>query len=107
MVIGIAGPYSAPTETERQQNLDRLNRAAALLLERGHTPLIGINAALPVMKFAHVEDTYAAQMAISMAVVGACEALLILAESKGANLERDLILSKNLPVYYSIDEVPL
>jgi len=46
-------------------------------------------------------------MAISMAVVDACEALLILAESKGANLERDLILSKNLPVYYSIDEVPL
>lgn len=40
-------------------------------------------------------------------IAGLYSALLILAESKGANLERDLILSKNLPVYYSIDEVPL
>lgn len=107
MIIGIAGPYSASTEDERQQNLDRLNRAAAQLLEHGHVPLVGINAALPVLQFATVPDRYKAQMDISMAVINACDALLVLAESKGANLERDLILSKNLPVYYSIDEVTL
>ena len=52
MIIGVAGPYSAATEEERQQNLDAMNHAAARLLEMGHTPLIGVNAALPVVKAA-------------------------------------------------------
>ncbi|HTM65135.1 MAG TPA: hypothetical protein VL093_02365 [Flavipsychrobacter sp.] len=44
-------------------------------------------------------------MDISMAVVARCEALLLISESAGAIKERDLILSKGLPVYYSIDDV--
>lgn len=31
MIIGVAGPYSAPTEEQRQANLDRMNEAAARL----------------------------------------------------------------------------
>ena len=106
MIIGVAGPYSADTEEQRQQNLDNLNKAAAMLLEKGHIPLIGINAALPVVNAATIADRYKAIMDISMAVIDKCEALLLIAESRGANMERDLILSKGLPVYYSIDEVP-
>jgi hypothetical protein len=41
-----------------------------------------------------------------MAVIDKCEALLLIAESRGANMERDLVLNKGLPVYYSINEVP-
>lgn len=106
MIIGVAGPYSADTEEQRQANLERLNKAAAMLLEKGHIPLIGINAALPVVDAANVADRYKAIMDISMAVIDKCEALLLIAESRGANMERDLVLSKGLPVYYSIDEVP-
>lgn len=106
MIIGIAGPYSADTEEQRLQNLERLNKAAAMLLERGHTPLIGVNAALPVVNAADVTDRYKAIMEISMAIIDKCEALLLIVESRGANMERDLVLSKGLPVYYSIDEVP-
>lgn len=106
MIIGVAGPYSAPNEKERQENLFKLNAAAARLLEMGHTPLIGINAALPVTALSKLEDHYKYNMEISMAVINACEAILILGESKGANMERDLILSKGLPVYYSLEEVP-
>lgn len=47
MIIGVAGPYSADTAEERQINLDNMNKAAARLLELGHVPLIGINAAIP------------------------------------------------------------
>lgn len=50
MLIGVAGPYSADTEEQRQKNLDAMNFAAAKLLEKGHTPLIGVNAALPVIE---------------------------------------------------------
>lgn len=107
MIIGVAGPYSADTEEQRQQNLDRLNKLAAILLEKGHIPLIGINAALPIVNATDVADRHKAIMDISMAVIDNCEALLLIAESRGANMERDLVLSKGLPVYHSIDEVPV
>lgn len=107
MIIGIAGPYSASTSEQRQKNLDLLNQYAAKVLEMGHTPLIGVNAALPVVAFVKIEDSYKAVMDISMAIINTCEALLLIAESPGANRERDLILEKGLPVYYSLEEIPL
>src|SRR6476620_656006 len=106
MIIGVAGPYSAPTEDQRQKNLDAMNEAAARLMEMGHTPIIGVNAALPVVEKANVEDKYKAIMDISMAVIDKCEALLVLGESKGVEMEKQLVLSKGFPIYYSMDEVP-
>jgi hypothetical protein len=108
MVIGIAGPYTADTEAERKRNLDILNEAAAKLLEMGHIPLIGINAALPVAEKTKLqgEEKHKALMAISLAVINACEALLFLKESPGANMERDLITSKGLKVYTKLEDLP-
>lgn len=107
MIIAVAGPYSASSEEGRRANLEALNKAAAELLVRGHTPLIGVNAALPVIEWASVSiDHYEAIMAISMAVISSCEAILLIAESPGANRERDFFLEKSLPVYYSIEEIP-
>lgn len=105
MIIGVAGPYSADTAEQRQANLDAMNEAAARLLELGHIPIIGMNAALPVVNRSNVPDRYKCIMDISLALIGACEGLLLLKESPGANKERDLILSKGLPVFSSIDEV--
>ena len=105
MIIGIAGPYSATTEEQKQRNLDAMNIAAARLLEKGHIPIIGINAALPIVQMSNISDKYKALMDISMTVIDKCEGLLFLGESPGANLERDFILSKELPVYYNIYEV--
>ena len=105
MIIGVAGPYSAKTAEQRQLNLDAMNIAAARLLELGHIPIIGMNAALPVLEKANITDPYKSTMDISLAVIGACDALLLLAESPGANKERDLILSKGRPVFKSIDEI--
>ncbi len=106
MVIAIAGPYSAPTEAQRQANLDALNQAAVQVLAKGHIPLIGVNAALPVLQQANLPDPYKAIMDISMAVISNCDALLLIAESPGANRERDYIAAKGRPVYYSVEEVP-
>lgn len=107
MVIGVAGPYSAPTEEQRKANLDAMNEAAARLLEMGHIPVIGMNAALPVLEKANVPDRYKGIMDISMAVISACDAILLLAESPGANKERDLIAAKGKPIYYSLAELPV
>ena len=108
MIIGIAGPYSANTEEERRANLDKLNSAAAQVLNKGHIPFIGINAALPVVNQTSLadEDRYKAIMDISMAIVNQCDALLLIKESPGANRERDLVLSKGLPVYYELQDIP-
>lgn len=106
MIIAIAGPYSAPTQEARQLNLERMNRTAAKVLEMGHIPLIGVNAALPVIQFANVPDAYKCIMDISMAVIDKCDAILLLAESPGANREKDHIAAKGLPVYYDINEIP-
>ena len=106
MIIGVAGPYSAPTDEQRQANLDSMNEAAARLLEMGHVPVIGMNAALPVLAQAQVPDRYQAVMDISLAVISVCDALLLIGESPGANKERDLILSQGKPVYLRIEDVP-
>jgi len=105
MIIGIAGPYSAGTAEQKRINIDNLNRVAAKLLELGHIPLIGINAAIPVLEKANVSDEYKCIMDISLAVMSACDALLLLSESPGAIRERDFMLSKGKPVFTSVDEI--
>ena len=106
MIIGIAGPYSAATAQERQNNLDLLNEAAAQVLNKGHVPFIGVNAALPVVERIVENERYENIMKISLAVINCCDALLLIKESPGANREKELMLNKGLPVYYSLDEVP-
>jgi hypothetical protein len=87
-------------------NLEALNLAAAEVARRGHIPVIGVNAALAVVEALNPADAYAAMMAISMALVDRCDAILIIGESAGANRERDLVAAKNLPVYRNLEDVP-
>ena len=105
MIIAVAGKYSAETEAEREANFDAMNRAAGRLLELGHTPLIGVNAALPVVERARVEDKYEAIMQISMALLKACDAILVISHSRGADRERDHFSAAGKPVYHSIAEI--
>lgn len=106
MIIAVAGKYSAETVEERQENFAAMNDSASRLLEMGHTPIIGVNAALPVVERANVADEYEAIMQISMAVISVCDAILVISHSKGADRERDFFLENSKPVYYSIDEIP-
>lgn len=106
MIIAVAGKYSADTEEERRENFEAMNAAAARLLEAGHTPLIGVNTALPVVERSNVPDRYDAIMRISMAVVAACDAILVISGSRGADRERNHFSALGKPVYVSIDEVP-
>src|SRR5215510_6995287 len=100
MLIAVAGPYSAETAEQRQHNLDALNRTAAAVMNRGHIPVIGVNAALPVLKWLEAEwDQYEAIMDISLALVDKCDALLIIGMSPGVMREWDLVRAKGLPVY--------
>ncbi len=106
MKIAITGPYSAPTGKERQDNLDAMNEAAVALYEMGHIPIIGVNAALPVLEKSEVDDEYKLIIDISMAIAENCDAILVLGESPGANRERDRMLEQKKPVYRSLEEIP-
>jgi hypothetical protein len=106
MIIGVAGPYSAPTEEQRNKNFEAMNIVAAQIYEKGHIPFIGVNMALPVVAHSSANDKYEAVMEISLAVIDKCDAILIIGESKGVTREKDVLIAKGLPVYYSIDEVP-
>ena len=108
MIIGIAGPYSAITAEERQHNLDAMNRAAAEVYKKGHIPFIGINASLPVVNqliFSQEQERYDAIMKISLALIDQCDALLVIGESKGVEMEKELILKKGLKVFYTLEEI--
>lgn len=107
MLIAVAGPYSAETAEQRQHNLEAMNKAAAAVMKRGHVPIIGVNAALPVLEWLNPEvDRYEAIMTISLALVDKCDAILVIGESRGVKRERDLICAKGLPVYNDVSEIP-
>ena len=108
-LIAVAGPYSAPTGEGRRRNLDALHRAAAEVRRRGHIPLIGVDAALPVADRLHPEegpDRYETIMQISLTLVARCDALLLIGESPGANREADLLRKQGKPIYRSLEELP-
>ena len=107
MLIAIAGPYSADTREHRGRNLNALNRTAVAVLRRGHVPVIGVNAALPVVEHLPEQERYEAIMRISLALVEICDAILVIGGSPGADREVELVRGKGLPVYQSIDEIPM
>ncbi len=110
MWIMIAGPYrsGAKTDAERQQNLDQMNRAAYALFRRGHTPIIGVNMALPIIQANGGADVFdEVMMPVSLALTARCDAILrIGGPSQGADDEVARFHDVGKPVYTALDQVP-
>lgn len=107
MLIAVAGPYTADTEEQRKKNLDVMNDTAAEIYKKGHIPVIGMNNALPIVDRLKNIDRYNSIMKISLEIIDRCDAILMIGESPGVIRERDIIMDKGLPVYKSIEEIPL
>jgi len=114
-MILIAGPYASGTDGDpalMRQNLDRLEEAAWPLFEAGHLPMIGEWVALPVLSSAGAvghDHPLAAKVMYPTAerLLQKCDAVLRLpGESKGADQDVAIARERNLPVYFSLDEVP-
>ncbi|WP_255368817.1 DUF4406 domain-containing protein [Agromyces sp. CF514] len=115
MMILIAGPYASGTDGDparMQQNLARLEAAAWPIFRAGHVPMIGEWVALPVLASAGASgptDPLAADVMYPTAerLLQRCDAVLRLpGASKGADQDVAIARSRNLPVYFSLDEVP-
>ncbi len=107
--IMIAGPYSsgASSEEQRQRNLDRLNRAALAVFERGYIPVIGVNCALPVIRASSGHDAFERiMMPLSLAMSERCDACLrIGGASRGADQEAERFRAAGKPVFHSLDDL--
>jgi hypothetical protein len=107
--IMIAGPYRGGS-TDREvwaQNHRLLNECALEVFKKGHIPVIGVNAALPVIDVAGMEQFEQIMMPISLAMAERCDAVLrIGGPSAGADEEVDVFMKKGLPVYYSLEDIP-
>jgi hypothetical protein len=109
MWIMIAGPYrtGAHSAAERQHHLDALNRAALEVFRKGHVPMIGVNAALPLIEAAGADTYDAIMMPLSLSLAERCDAVLRLdGISPGADLEVERIKARGGVVYRSLADIP-
>jgi hypothetical protein len=107
MWIMIAGPYSSDgaDQATRAERLREMNLAAYEVFRRGHTPVIGVNMALPIIETG--EGSYEElMMPISFALAEKCDAILrIGGPSKGADDEVETIRAKGGAVFRSLEEI--
>jgi nucleoside 2-deoxyribosyltransferase len=106
LLVMISGPVSSGSAEEEERNRAELNRIAAEVLKRGHVPLVGLNAARPVVELATVEDPYESVMRICEALADRCDAVLVTGESSGACREIGVFERKGLPIFKRLDELP-
>ena len=107
--IMVAGPYSSggADAATRAANLAAMNRAALEVFEKGHTPVIGVNMALPVIEAAGENRFEEIMMPLSLALADRCDAILrIGGPSVGADQEVARMNAAGKPVYFALNDVP-
>lgn len=116
MLVLIAGPYRSGTDGDPEKiarNLQALELAALALYRRGHMPMIGEWAALPLAREAGsitLQDDVAEEFLYPVAerLLRHCDAVWrVGGASKGADGDVSQAMALGLPVYRSLDEVPV
>ncbi|AWB97013.1 DUF4406 domain-containing protein [Agromyces badenianii] len=126
LLILIAGPYRSGTDGDPARiarNLERLEAASWPIYERGHVPMIGEWVALPILRVASTDasgpDASAAptdaapvegdvMYTTAHRLLQHCDAVLRLeGASHGADQDVRIAEARGIPVYRSIDEIPV
>jgi hypothetical protein len=112
MLILIAGPYRSGTGGDPElaaANLARLEAASWPIFRAGHVPMIGEWVALPVLREAGAEaDPGQVLYPTAQRLLEHCDAVLRLpGESAGADQDVAIARRRGLPVYHSVDEIPV
>lgn len=108
MRIYIAGPYSADSANEIQNNVTKAIDAGLKLWKKGHSPYIP--------HLTHYVDNRAKETSMSMSWeeyiewdktwLSCCDALLFLGTSKGANIELELAKKLDKRIFFNVNSVP-
>lgn len=115
MMILIAGPYRSGTGDDparMKANLTRLEAAALPIFQKGHVPMIGEWAALPILRGAGGgvpgSVIYDAVMhPTAHRLLEKCDGVLRLpGPSTGADNDVRIAKERGLPVWYDLAEIP-
>ena len=115
MMILIAGPYRSGTDDDPVKmaaNLKQLEQASWPIFEKGHVPMIGEWAALPIWRSAggrQVGDALYERILHPTAgrLLRHCDAVLRLpGASKGADNDVSIARTRGIPVYFNVEEIP-
>jgi hypothetical protein len=116
MMILIAGPYRSGTGDDPDlmaANLLRLEAAAWPIFARGHVPMIGEWAALPILRGAGGgapgSETYDRVMhPTAHRLLARCDGVLRLpGVSTGADNDVRIAQQRGIPVWHRIEDIPL
>jgi hypothetical protein len=116
MMILIAGPYRSGTGDDparMAENLRKLEEASWPIFQKGHVPMIGEWAALPIWQVAggkKVGDALYDQVLHPTAhrLLQHCDAVLRLpGTSSGAENDVRIARERGIPVYFDISEIPM
>jgi len=109
MTIYVAGPYTGATLEEIEENVRRAMEAGLRIWKKGHFPYIP--------HLTHWPDILARKLEIEMdwedymnwhaPWVDQCDALFLLAESKGALLEYKRAKEEGKVIFHSLDMIPI
>lgn len=115
MMILIAGPYRSGTGDDPARmadNLQKLEAAAWPIFQKGHVPMIGEWAALPVLRGAGGGAPGSAAYDSIMhptahRLLEKCDGVLRLAgELAGADNDVRIALQRGIPVWRTVEEIP-
>jgi hypothetical protein len=115
LLVLIAGPYQSGTNGDPAKisaNRTRLESFALPIYQRGHVPMLGEWAALPIIHAAggqvEGDDVFNAyQYPVAHRLLECCDAVLrIPGESRGADLDVVRARQLGLPVYTDVNELP-
>jgi hypothetical protein len=108
MKIYVAGPYTGSNLDEIEENVRKAMEAGLKIWKKGHFPYIP--------HLTHWPDILARELEIDMdwedymnwhaPWVDHCDALFLLAESKGALLELNRAREEGKTIFHSLEEIP-
>lgn len=110
MWIMVSHPYRSTSEDPAvwERNRRAMNEIGLKVWERGHVPVIGVNAALPIIEAAGEEHYEAIMMPLALAMLERCDAVLYIGGfSTGAQMEADRARELGLTVYDRLEDVPI
>ena len=108
MLIYVAAPYSAPTESERVENVTRAIQAGLQLAAKGHVPIIGnlFHFVDKVAKNCHLQFSWSDFMNWDLEILERCDALFLCGRSTGADIEYGTAVRRGLKIFTHIGNVP-
>ncbi len=108
MKIYVAGPYTGSTSVEIEENVRRAMEVGLKIWKKGHFPYIPHLTHWPdiLSRDLEIEMDWEDYMNWHAPWVDHCDALFLLAESKGALIEYNRAKEEGKKVFHSLEEIP-